>query len=74
MKRGRPKLSREIKVIQLKLRLYEGIDDDLITFFTHIPPRLRAAMVKCALRSGTNTDISEVSDETFTMLDSLVSQ
>ena len=76
MKRGRPKLNQEVKVIRVKLRLYEGGDDDLIAFFSRIPPKLRAAMVKQALRSGMSmgTDTSGASEEAFAMLDSLVSQ
>jgi hypothetical protein len=40
-------------VVNIKLRLYPGDDDDLIVFFGSIIPRLRAACVKAALRSGT---------------------
>ena len=72
MKRGRPKLSQKVQVIQVKLRLYDGGDDDLIAFFTHIPPRLRAAMVKRALRSGMRETPSEKQDDMFGALDSLV--
>jgi hypothetical protein len=39
-------------VAHIKLRLYPGEDDDLIAFFDGIIPRLRAAMVKQALREG----------------------
>jgi hypothetical protein len=34
------------------MRLYPGEDDDLLEFFRSIPPRLRAEMVKRALREG----------------------
>ena len=42
-------------ILRVKLRLYPGEDDDLIVFFDSIPHRLRATMVKQALRSGTLT-------------------
>ena len=72
MKRGRPKSGQTVKVIQVKLRLYEGGDDDLIAFFSHIPPRLRATMVKQALRSGVFTAPTTDQDDMFDSLDSLV--
>jgi hypothetical protein len=51
-------------MIHIKLRLYPGEDDDLITFFDGIIPRLRAAIVKQALRSGTQgTSIAMPSDD-----------
>jgi hypothetical protein len=51
-------------VIHIKLRLYPGDDDDLIAFFAAIPARLRAEMVKQALRSGVQaTDQGMVSDD-----------
>jgi len=54
-RRGRPPSPRaaSARVVHIKLRLYPGEDDDLIAFFEVIIPRLRAAMVKQALRSGT---------------------
>ena len=53
-KRGRPRSPRAAssRIVHIKLRLYPGEDDDLIAFFDGIFPRLRAAMVKQALRSG----------------------
>jgi len=75
VKRGRPKLRQKVRVIQVKLRLYEGFDDDLAAFFSTIPPRLRAAMVKQALRSGVagKPATAEQNDELQNALDSLVS-
>jgi hypothetical protein len=63
-----------VKVIQVKLRLYEGGDDDLIAFFSLIPPRLRAVMVKRALRSGAQTDAADPCDrgDDLLALDALV--
>jgi len=53
-RRGRPPSPRtaSARVVNIKLRLYPGEDDDLIAFFGGIIPRLRAACVKAALRSG----------------------
>ena len=52
--RGRPPSPRAATVrwVHIKLGLYPGQDDDLIAFFASAPHRLRAAMVKRALRSG----------------------
>jgi hypothetical protein len=75
VKRGRPRLSQEVKVVQVKLRLYRGSDDDLIAFFESISRGLRSAVVKRALRSGTTVgaDVTDASDETLDALDTLVS-
>jgi len=54
--------------MRIRLRLYPGEDDDLIVFFDSIPHRLRATMVKQALRSGTltpNEEFREDDDELF---------
>jgi hypothetical protein len=60
--------------VHVKLRLYPGEDDDLIAFFDQSLPRLRAAMVKRALRSGTTipADVLDPDEEAMEMLDSLV--
>ena len=39
--RGRPRLPVQAVVLNLKLRLRPGVDDDLIAFFGQIPPRHR---------------------------------
>ena len=39
-------------MLNLKLRLRPGVDDDLIAFFGQIPPRRRAGAAKAAMRSG----------------------
>lgn len=55
-------------IVRVKLRLYPGEDDDLIVFFDSIPHRLRATMVKQALRSGTltpNEEFAEDDDQLF---------
>jgi len=74
--RGRPR-SREgsVQVIQVKLRLYADADDDLLAFFAHTPPRLRAAMVKQALRFGVHRSEGgppSQDDELLGALDALV--
>lgn len=76
-RRGRPR-AREgsVKMVQVKLRLYADADDDLLAFFTRTPLRLRAAMVKRALRSGiSSASANPVSseDELLDALSSLVS-
>ena len=58
---GRPKLDNPPLVVQVKLRLYSGRDDDLISFFRALPKGLRSVAVKHALREGTQT--TEVCDE-----------
>jgi len=50
--RGRPRLPVPAVVLNLKLRLRPGVDDDLIAFFGQIPPRHRAGAAKAAMRSG----------------------
>ncbi len=62
-------------IVRVKLRLYPGEDDDLIVFFDSIPHRLRATMVKQALRSGTltaNEELTEDDDQLFEALDALI--
>ncbi len=71
MKRGRPRSTDKVKVVQVKIRLYES-DGDLIAFFDSIPPRLRAVMVKRALRSGMGEMPVEKQEDMFGALDSLV--
>lgn len=71
MKRGRPKSKEKARVIQVKIRLYES-DGDLLAFFESIPPRLRAAMVKRALRSGMGETPIEKQEDMFDSLESLV--
>ena len=51
-RRGRPKLAQPPKLYFIKLRLYPGQDDDLISFLAGVPYRLRTAAVKGALRTG----------------------
>ena len=76
-KRGRPRSPRaaSARIINLKLRLYPGEDDDLIVFFASVPGRLGATMVKQTLRSGIQPDSDDVAldeDEPFDALDALV--
>jgi len=75
-KRGRPPSPRaaSARIMHIKLRLYPGEDDDLIAFFDEIIPRLRAAMVKRALREGMDVPgaACDCDDEIDHLLDSLV--
>ncbi len=50
--RGRPRLPEQAVVLNLKLRLRPGVDDDLIAFFSQVPLRHRAGAAKAAMRSG----------------------
>lgn len=50
--RGRPRLPTQSVVINLKLRLRPGVDDDLIAFFAQVPLRHRVGAAKAAMRSG----------------------
>lgn len=49
---GRPPLDHPPMVVQVKLRLYPDLDQDLIEWFEELPDRYRAAYVKSALRNG----------------------
>lgn len=76
-KRGRPRSPRaaSAKIINVKMRLYPGEDNDLIVFFASIPWRLRAAMVKHALRSGVQSSCDEdlnQEEELFEALEAFV--
>ena len=51
-RRGRPPLACQVFTIHVTLNLREGDDDDLLRFFTNLPPRRRAAALKSALRVG----------------------
>mgnify|MGYP001061617463 CR=1 FL=1 len=64
-RRGRPRSVRAAAalVIDTKLRLYPGEDDDLIAFFANIPLGLRASMIKGALRSGVRTTEEVAADD-----------
>ena len=76
VRRGRPPSPRaaSARIVHIKIRLYPGEDDDLIPFFDGIPPGLRAAMVKEALRSGAQGRSETVckADDALDLLDSLV--
>ncbi len=61
---ARPRLKIETKVIQIKLRLHPGQDDDLLSWFEQMPNRLRAPAVKAALRAGgMTTAVADVPDD-----------
>ena len=50
--RGRKKKEGVRRLYRLSLLLWEGEDDDLITFLDGLPDGKRAAGIKFALRSG----------------------
>ena len=70
-RRGRPRSSRKAVIVQIKLRLYGGEDDDLIAFFSAIPAGLRATMVKQALQDGVGIEGDDTSSSDDTLLDAL---
>lgn len=49
---ARPRAETRAIIVQVKLSLHPGEDDDLLSFFEQVPARLRVAAVKQALRSG----------------------
>lgn len=51
-RRGRPPLNCRVIPLHITLNLREGEDDDLLAFFSGLPPRRRAAALKSALRAG----------------------
>ena len=67
--RGRKKKDGERTILQFKLYLWEGEDDDLIAFFEGLPPRHRSAAIKMALRNGgtlvdlQSTDLDDEEDD-----------
>lgn len=75
-RRGRPRSERSASatIVPIKLRLYPGVDDDLIAFFDGIPTGLRAAAVKRALREGATTGPpdQQAEDDILDVLDTLL--
>ena len=72
---SRQKLEQRTHIVQVKLSLRPGEDDDLIEFFDQVPTRLRVAAVKQALRSGgMSLKIEDLpsDDEVETALDGLL--
>ena len=62
--RGRKPKDGVLKVYDIRLRLWEGEDDDLIAFLESIPNGQRPAGLKMALRSGGSlTDLQPVKHE-----------
>jgi hypothetical protein len=49
---GRPPLERQPVIINVKIMLYPGHDDDLIAVMAQVPARQRATAVKSMMRSG----------------------
>jgi hypothetical protein len=54
-KPGRPRQTLRPLVASIKLVLYPGQDDDLIDYLAAAGPRLRATLVKLAMREGMAT-------------------
>lgn len=72
---ARPRAATQAIVVQVKLSLHPGEDDDLLKFFEQVPPRLRVAAVKQALRSGgmeVRLDDLPSDDEIADALDGLI--
>ena len=74
-RRGRPPLQCEVVVVQLKVHLRRGEDDDLIALFEHMPRRQWVNVWKAALRHGhclKTQDDSETDAALVEALDKLV--
>ena len=77
--RGRKKKEGVLKRYDIRLRLWEGEDDDLIAFLEDLPSRQRPAGLKLALRSGGSlsdlqaTDLEEDEEEMDFDLDDFLS-
>lgn len=52
MTRGRPRQPVRPVVFSVKLVLHPSEDDDLIAYLQSAPPRLRATLIKMAMRNG----------------------
>lgn len=57
--RGRPRRMVQPVIINIKLCLMPGQDDDLIAFFERLPARQRARRVQAMLRGGHIQDAIE---------------
>lgn len=63
-KRGRKPKEGELKVFDIRLRLWVGEDDDLIAFLESVPSGQRPTGLKIALRSGgALTDLDPVAPD-----------
>ena len=77
--RGRKKKEGVLKKYDIRLRLWEGEDDDLIAFLEGLPNGQRPAGLKLALRSGGSlsdlqaTDLEEDEEEMDFDLDDFLS-
>ncbi len=70
---ARKRLTVKPIVVQIKLTLHIGEDDDLIAWFNQTPSRLRSAAVKAALRGGSAMiDQAIADDDTLDRLDNLI--
>ena len=71
--RGRPKLPYNVIVIRISLTLREGDDDDLIEYFSQLPPGKRAVALRIALRTGASLHTSGLNDP-FDGLDNMMDE
>ena len=51
-RRGRPKLTCQVKQLRTTISLREGEDSDLLMFFSRIPERMLANTIKAILKKG----------------------
>ena len=69
---ARPKLNCQVRRFYINLTLRKGEDDDLITFFTHIPEGQRVKAIKLALRTGNLAMLqSDIDAEDATLVEAL---
>lgn len=71
MARGRRRQAIRPVVYSVKLVLYPSVDDDLIAYLSLAGPRLRATLVKLAMRNGRLNDsvAHAASDDDFSFDD-----
>ena len=72
--RGRPRQTVRPIVLAVKLVLYPGADDDLLRYLEAAGPRLRATLVKLAMRQGALSHLAQAAEpvsEEFEGFDSL---
>ncbi len=73
MPRGRRRQVTRPLVFSLKLVLYPGVDDDLIDYLDSAGPRLRATLVKLAMRNGqADTKVTSAAAEEELSFDGLM--
>ena len=71
-KRGRQKKKGTPTIVNLKLTLWPGEDDDLIHYFESIPAKKKAIHLIAALRNGGGLTVKVVDDVDDTEIENLL--